>query len=140
MGLSRPHIMTKIAILDDWQGVARGSADWSELASRADLAFFADAFATEDAAAAAKGACFLGPSAPGLTIGDQPRGLTQRGARSTARGVADNDALAGACRELRGREMGAGYANHAEFRQAAQQRLGKGRVLPHPMVYRNGNP
>jgi len=45
--------MTKIAILDDWQGVARGSADWSELASRADLAFFADAFATEDAAAAA---------------------------------------------------------------------------------------
>jgi phosphoglycerate dehydrogenase-like enzyme len=46
-------IMIKIAILDDWQGVARSSADWSRLASRADLAFFADAFATEDDAAAA---------------------------------------------------------------------------------------
>ncbi len=45
--------MTKIAILDDWQDVARSSADWSGLASRADLTFFADAFDTEDAAAAA---------------------------------------------------------------------------------------
>ncbi len=45
--------MIKIAILDDWQDVARGSADWSPLASRADLTFFADAFDTEDEAAAA---------------------------------------------------------------------------------------
>ena len=45
--------MTRIAILDDWQDVARKSADWSALASRADLAFFAEAFATEDEAAAA---------------------------------------------------------------------------------------
>ncbi len=45
--------MTKIAILDDWQDLARSSADWSGLASRADLTFFADAFDTEDAAAAA---------------------------------------------------------------------------------------
>ena len=45
--------MIKIAILDDWQDVARGSADWSPLASRANLTFFADAFDTEDEAAAA---------------------------------------------------------------------------------------
>ena len=46
-------LMAKIAILDDWQDVARKSADWSPLASRADLTFFADAFDTEDEAAAA---------------------------------------------------------------------------------------
>lgn len=45
--------MTKIAILDDWQGVARSSADWSRLAARAELVFFADAFASEDEAALA---------------------------------------------------------------------------------------
>ena len=45
--------MIKVAILDDWQDVARSSADWSPLASRAGLTFFADAFDTEDAAAAA---------------------------------------------------------------------------------------
>ena len=45
--------MTKIAVLDDWQDVARMSADWSALAARADLTFFADAFDTEDAAATA---------------------------------------------------------------------------------------
>ncbi len=45
--------MTKVAILDDWQDVARKSADWSALAARADLTFFAEAFDTEDAAAAA---------------------------------------------------------------------------------------
>jgi phosphoglycerate dehydrogenase-like enzyme len=43
----------KIAILDDWQDVARSSADWSRLATRAELVFFADAFASEDEAAAA---------------------------------------------------------------------------------------
>jgi hypothetical protein len=36
-------VVIKIAILDDWQNVARSSADF---ASRADLAFFADAFAS----------------------------------------------------------------------------------------------
>jgi phosphoglycerate dehydrogenase-like enzyme len=45
--------MVKIAILDDWQDVARSSADWSRLAARADLAFFSDAFASEDEAAGA---------------------------------------------------------------------------------------
>ncbi len=43
----------QIAILDDWQGVARESADWSGLAARAGLRFFEEAFADEDAAAAA---------------------------------------------------------------------------------------
>jgi phosphoglycerate dehydrogenase-like enzyme len=42
-----------IAILDDWQDVARRYGDWSPLAARADLTFFADAFNTEDQAAAA---------------------------------------------------------------------------------------
>ncbi len=45
--------MTKVAILDDWQDVARKCADWSPLAARAELTFFADAFDTEDEAAAA---------------------------------------------------------------------------------------
>jgi phosphoglycerate dehydrogenase-like enzyme len=45
--------MVKIAVLDDWQDVARGSADWSALADRAELTFFPDAFGTEDAAVAA---------------------------------------------------------------------------------------
>jgi len=43
----------KIAIIDDWQGVARSSADWSRLAARAELVFFADAFGSEDKAAQA---------------------------------------------------------------------------------------
>ena len=43
---------TKVAVLDDWQGVARGAADWSALEARTELTFFADAFANEDDAAA----------------------------------------------------------------------------------------
>ena len=43
---------TKIAVLDDWQGVARGSADWSGLESRADVTIFQEAFADENDAAA----------------------------------------------------------------------------------------
>ena len=45
--------MIKVAVLDDWQDVACGGADWSALASRAELTFFADAFDTIDKAAAA---------------------------------------------------------------------------------------
>ena len=44
--------MTKIAVLDDWQGIARQSADWSALQARADVTFFDDAFADEADAAA----------------------------------------------------------------------------------------
>jgi phosphoglycerate dehydrogenase-like enzyme len=45
--------MFKIAVLDDWQDVARASADWSALAARAEVTFFSDPFATEDEAATA---------------------------------------------------------------------------------------
>jgi phosphoglycerate dehydrogenase-like enzyme len=41
-----------VAIIDDWQGVARQSADWTSLEARAALTFFTEAFATEDEAAA----------------------------------------------------------------------------------------
>jgi phosphoglycerate dehydrogenase-like enzyme len=40
--------MAKVAVLDDWQGVARHSADWSKLEARAEVTFFADAFTDED--------------------------------------------------------------------------------------------
>jgi phosphoglycerate dehydrogenase-like enzyme len=43
---------TKVAVLDDWQDVARHSADWFELESRADVTIFQDAFGDEDDAAA----------------------------------------------------------------------------------------
>lgn len=44
--------MTKVAVLDDWQDVARGSAEWGPLQARAEVVFFPDAFADEDDAAA----------------------------------------------------------------------------------------
>jgi len=44
--------MTKVAVLDDWQGVARSSTDWSPLSARAEVVFFAQAFADENDAAA----------------------------------------------------------------------------------------
>jgi phosphoglycerate dehydrogenase-like enzyme len=43
--------MVKIAVLDDWQGVARQSADWSALSAQAEVVFFAEAFDSEDDAA-----------------------------------------------------------------------------------------
>jgi len=43
--------MTRIAVLDDWQDVARTSADWSPLKARADIEFFREPFASEDGAA-----------------------------------------------------------------------------------------
>jgi len=43
--------VTKIAVLDDWQQVARTSADWSPLIARADVSFFDTPFAGEDDAA-----------------------------------------------------------------------------------------
>jgi phosphoglycerate dehydrogenase-like enzyme len=47
------QIMTKIAVLDDWQGVARGAADWSRLASRGEIVFFEQPLGGPDAAAQA---------------------------------------------------------------------------------------
>ena len=43
--------MMTIAVLDDWQGVARTSADWSSLVARAEVVFFSDAFLDEEDAA-----------------------------------------------------------------------------------------
>ena len=43
--------MTKVAVLDDWQGVAKTSADWSPLQARAEVVFFGKAFENEDDAA-----------------------------------------------------------------------------------------
>jgi len=40
--------MTKVAILDDWQGVAQSSADWSGLAQQAELVFFKEPFSGPD--------------------------------------------------------------------------------------------
>ncbi len=45
--------MKRIAVLDDWQGVASTLIDWSAVTSRAELVFFREAFADLDAAAAA---------------------------------------------------------------------------------------
>jgi len=47
--------MTRIAVLDDWQGIARQAADWSSLQARAEVVFFADPFGDEAAAAVALG-------------------------------------------------------------------------------------
>ncbi len=44
--------MTDIAVLDDWQAIARQCADWSPLCARAQVRFFVTAFANEDDAAA----------------------------------------------------------------------------------------
>jgi phosphoglycerate dehydrogenase-like enzyme len=44
--------MTRVAVLDDWQGVARGAADWAPLQARAEVVFFSDAFRDADDAAA----------------------------------------------------------------------------------------
>src|ERR1700722_8632076 len=44
--------MTRVAVLDDWQGVAKGAANWTPLTSRSDVVFFSDAFADQDDAAA----------------------------------------------------------------------------------------
>ena len=45
--------MSKVAVLDDWQNIARASADWSSISALAQVTFFSDAFATEDEAAGA---------------------------------------------------------------------------------------
>jgi len=43
--------MTRIAVLDDWQRIARDSADWTPLMQRAEVEFFHEAFADQDDAA-----------------------------------------------------------------------------------------
>ena len=41
----------RVAVIDDWQNIARRSADWSPLAERADVHFAHEPFASEDDAA-----------------------------------------------------------------------------------------
>jgi len=41
----------KVAVLDDWQRVARTAANWAPLQARADVTFFTEPFASEDDAA-----------------------------------------------------------------------------------------
>jgi len=43
--------VTRIAVLDDWQRVARVSADWAPLMARAEVSFFETPFSSEEAAA-----------------------------------------------------------------------------------------
>ena len=43
---------SKVAVLDDWQGIAHASADWSALEARADVTIFQEAFSDEDDAVA----------------------------------------------------------------------------------------
>ncbi|MGA2715479.1 MAG: D-2-hydroxyacid dehydrogenase family protein [Bryobacteraceae bacterium] len=43
--------MTRVAVLDDWQGVAQGSTDWAPLKARAEVVFFERAFDDENDAA-----------------------------------------------------------------------------------------
>ena len=43
----------RVAVMDDWQGVAAGSTDWSALQARAEVVFLPKPFPDEDAAAAA---------------------------------------------------------------------------------------
>jgi phosphoglycerate dehydrogenase-like enzyme len=50
--LSREETMTRVAVLDDWQGVAQSSTDWSPLKARAEVVFFEQAFDDENDAAA----------------------------------------------------------------------------------------
>src|SRR5206468_5028802 len=45
--------VTRVAVLDDWQRVARASADWAALMARAELSFFDTPFVDENAAARA---------------------------------------------------------------------------------------
>lgn len=45
--------MTRIAVIDDWQGVARESADWSALEGRAEVQFFEQPFRGTDHLASA---------------------------------------------------------------------------------------
>jgi phosphoglycerate dehydrogenase-like enzyme len=46
-------LLTRVAVLDDWQSVARSSADWAALERRAEIAFFTGPFDTPEAAAQA---------------------------------------------------------------------------------------
>ncbi len=43
-----PNERIRVAVLDDWQGIARQSADWTKLQQQADIVFFEEPFAGPD--------------------------------------------------------------------------------------------
>jgi phosphoglycerate dehydrogenase-like enzyme len=49
--------MVRVAVLDDWQGVAESLADWSGLKARAEVTIFREKFPSEDALVAALAEC-----------------------------------------------------------------------------------
>ena len=51
------HTRARIAVLDDWQGIASQSADWSALQKQADVVFFEEPFASEDKLVKALAGC-----------------------------------------------------------------------------------
>jgi phosphoglycerate dehydrogenase-like enzyme len=51
-----PNNKARVAVLDDWQGVAKQSADWSNLQQQADVVFFEEPLAGPDQLASALGA------------------------------------------------------------------------------------
>ena len=116
--------MTRVAVLDDWQGVARSSTDWSPLQARAEVVFFEQAFDDENDAAAKLGDFDIVLSMrertplPGSLINRLPRlgmlGIT--GARNlsldlpacTARGVAVCNTVGGGASEAATAELALG--------------------------------
>jgi phosphoglycerate dehydrogenase-like enzyme len=124
----------KVAVLDDWQGVARANADWAKLEARADVSFFADAFADENDAAAKLADCDIVLSMrertplPGSLIDRLPklRMLGMTGARNasldtaacTARGIP-------VCNT-----QGGGYADSATAELALGLLLAAARGIP----------
>lgn len=44
--------MARVAVLDDWQGIAQSSTDWSPLKAAAEVVFFSEAFDSENEAVA----------------------------------------------------------------------------------------
>ena len=88
--------MVRVAVLDDWQGVARSLADWSGVESRAELVVFREKFESEDALVAAVVDCDVilamreRTAFPASVLARLPRLrlLTHPGARNAAVDVA----------------------------------------------------
>ncbi len=49
--MTLPRHPINVAVLDDYQGVAMGIVDWSKVSDRANITFFQDHLASEDAVA-----------------------------------------------------------------------------------------
>ncbi len=124
----------KVAVLDDWQGVARANADWAKLQARAEVTFFADAFADEDDAAAK-----LAPFEIVLSMRERtplPASLINRLAKLRMLGMtgARNASLDTAACTARGipvcNTQGGGYADSATAELALGLLLAAARGIP----------